>query len=139
VGALALELQTHPSMKWMIRASVVVALAGALPAYADGNAAAGRTIFTQYCAVCHGPQGHGDGPGSAGLNPKPANFGDAARRATPEDKQVRIVTKGGAAEKLSPVMPPFSEALNPQQVRDVVAFIRSTFQQADPTVTPSPR
>jgi mono/diheme cytochrome c family protein len=36
--------------------------------------ARGRTLFAQTCATCHGPEGRGDGPGGAGLNPKPRNF-----------------------------------------------------------------
>ncbi len=36
--------------------------------------ARGKAIFAQTCATCHGPEGHGDGPGGAGLNPKPRNF-----------------------------------------------------------------
>ena len=34
----------------------------------------GKAIFAQTCATCHGPEGRGDGPGGAGLNPKPRNF-----------------------------------------------------------------
>ena len=34
----------------------------------------GRALFAQTCATCHGPEGKGDGPGGAGLNPKPRNF-----------------------------------------------------------------
>ena len=36
--------------------------------------ARGRALFAQTCATCHGPEGKGDGPGGAGLNPKPRNF-----------------------------------------------------------------
>jgi mono/diheme cytochrome c family protein len=36
--------------------------------------ARGKAIFTQTCATCHGPEGHGDGPGGKGLNPHPRNF-----------------------------------------------------------------
>src|SRR5262249_25283073 len=31
----------------------------------------GATVFAQRCALCHGPDGHGDGPGAKALNPKP--------------------------------------------------------------------
>jgi mono/diheme cytochrome c family protein len=34
----------------------------------------GKALFAQNCATCHGPEGKGDGPGGAGLNPKPRNF-----------------------------------------------------------------
>jgi high-affinity iron transporter len=34
----------------------------------------GARLFTENCAGCHGPAGHGDGPAAVALNPKPANF-----------------------------------------------------------------
>lgn len=36
-------------------------------------------IFQRECASCHGPQGHGDGPDGLTLNPRPADFHNAAR------------------------------------------------------------
>ena len=36
--------------------------------------AKGKTVFQINCASCHGATGHGDGPASAALNPKPRNF-----------------------------------------------------------------
>ena len=93
-----------------------------------GNPAAGKAVFLQNCALCHGPEGKGDGPAASGFNPRPANFTEARRLATPEEKQVRIVTNGGASEKLSPIMPAFGEVLSPQQVRDAVAFVREHIQ-----------
>jgi mono/diheme cytochrome c family protein len=36
--------------------------------------ARGKTLYTQTCATCHGPEGKGDGPGGKGLNPVPRNF-----------------------------------------------------------------
>ena len=92
------------------------------------NPQAGRTLYNQNCAVCHGSSGKGDGVAAAGLNPKPANFADPTRQtAMTEAKQIQIVTAGGPSEKLSPIMPGFGEALTEQQIRDVVAFIRDTF------------
>ena len=103
----------------------------AVPAFAGGagNPTAGKQIFNQNCVVCHGAAGHGDGPASAGLNPKPANFSDPARlMVMTEQKQLTVVTKGGASEKLSPIMPPFGDALSDQQIRDVVAYVRDSLQ-----------
>lgn len=34
----------------------------------------GRTLYEQNCAACHGPDGQGNGPGGAGINPPPRNF-----------------------------------------------------------------
>src|SRR5881396_3222594 len=36
--------------------------------------AKGKTVFQINCASCHGSTGHGDGPASVALNPKPRNF-----------------------------------------------------------------
>lgn len=36
--------------------------------------AAGKALFQQTCASCHGNDGKGDGPAAVALNPRPANF-----------------------------------------------------------------
>lgn len=37
-------------------------------------AAHGKQVFTNVCAVCHGNEGHGDGPAGKGINPPPRNL-----------------------------------------------------------------
>jgi mono/diheme cytochrome c family protein len=127
--ALALPWVTRMNAFTRVLGAVVVL--SSMVALADGpkgNAAAGKAVFLQNCALCHGNEGHGDGPAAAGLTPKPANFIDVARLSTPADKQVRIVTNGGASEKLSPLMPAFGDSLSPQQILDAVTFIRDNVQ-----------
>ena len=34
----------------------------------------GKKLFAQNCTMCHGPEGHGDGPAGQALNPKPRNL-----------------------------------------------------------------
>ena len=48
-------------------------------------AAQGGHYYNEYCVVCHGQQGLGDGPAGAVLNPKPTNFRDGKymREQTP--------------------------------------------------------
>lgn len=85
----------------------------------------GPNVFAQNCSVCHGPKGHGDGPAAAGLQPRPADFTDPRRKAKmTRSAQVRIVTNGGGAEKLSPTMPAFGEVLSPEEIEAVVDYIR---------------
>jgi mono/diheme cytochrome c family protein len=45
---------------------------------AQGDVAKGEEIFAQRCVLCHGSTGHGDGPASISLDPKPRQFADHA-------------------------------------------------------------
>ena len=101
-------------------------------ARADGSAgdpAAGRVIYEANCQLCHGPLGKGDGPGAAALNPKPANFSEPRIIQIPDSTRLKVVTDGGAAAGLSPVMPAFKDTLSAQEIRDVLAFIRQRFSR----------
>ena len=63
-------------------------------------------IFATRCFTCHGPEGAGDGPGSAGLTPKPRNFQDPSWQESVSDEHLeKIVLYGGAAVGKSPMMP----------------------------------
>jgi DMSO reductase family type II enzyme heme b subunit len=39
-----------------------------------GDAAAGKAIYDKRCALCHGAEGKGDGPGAVRLAPRPRDF-----------------------------------------------------------------
>ncbi len=100
----------------------------ALPslAVAQGNAEKGKAQFVQNCAPCHGPAGKGDGAAAAALNPKPRDLTDKAYLGGLKDEYlIDIVKKGGAAVGKSAAMPPWAAAMKDDQIRDVIAFVRS--------------
>jgi mono/diheme cytochrome c family protein len=88
--------------------------------------ATAQDIFRVRCSVCHGPTGHGDGPGGVALDPKPRVFTDATWRATVKDEQLRdIIVKGGAAVGKSPGMPPNPDLEHkPDVVGELINLIR---------------
>jgi mono/diheme cytochrome c family protein len=97
---------------------------------ATSGAEAGAQHYALLCASCHGPRGEGDGPQSAALDPKPAKHSDGAyMNAKSDDQLFDVIRNGGAANGLSPLMAPWGGALSDEQIRDVVAFIRTL---ADP-------
>jgi len=76
------------------------------PAAATPDVEKGKEVFNQRCVPCHGSTGHGDGPASASLNPKPRKFADGNWQAQVTDDYIeKIIQLGGAAVGKSPAMP----------------------------------
>jgi high-affinity iron transporter len=69
VAALAQQL------RWRIIRGYKVEVAPGRPPDLQTAAA----LYQAQCAVCHGPQGHGDGPAGQSLDPQPSNFHDRQR------------------------------------------------------------
>ncbi len=89
----------------------------------------GKKLFTQFCASCHGTSGKGDGPAAAALNPKPRDFTDKALMSQKTDERLfSVIKNGGAANGLSPLMAPWGSVLKDDQIRDVIAYIRTLAQ-----------
>ena len=87
---------------------------------------AGRQAYAAYCATCHGPKGDGNGPMSAMLNPRPARHSDGAHMRTLSDEYLfTIIKEGGPAVGKSPMMTAWSSTLSDDQIRDLVAYIRT--------------
>lgn len=106
--------------------SFLAGLALVSPDAFAADAAAGKMKYQQFCAACHGQGGKGDGPGAASLNPKPRDHTDAKYMKNQTDEQLFKITKlGGAAIGKSPTMPPWGGALSDQDIKNVIAFIRS--------------
>lgn len=83
-------------------------------------------IYATRCQTCHGPEGAGDGPGSAGLSPKPRNFQDPEfQQSVSDDHLASIIQYGGAAVGLSPTMPGNPDLTSrPEVVEALVAKVR---------------
>lgn len=84
-------------------------------------------IFSSRCAACHGPDGRGDGPGAANLDPKPRNFHDAAWQKSVTDTEIeQTILYGGSAVGKSPVMVPNPDL---QSKPAVVAALREHIRE----------
>jgi len=106
--------------------------AGEPIAGAYGVAARGRSDYATYCAPCHGPRGDGDGPLARMLVPKPARHSDAAlMNALSDEYLFRLLKEGGPAQGKSALMGAWGKVLGEQQIRDLVAFLRSLPETGD--------
>jgi mono/diheme cytochrome c family protein len=96
------------------------------------NVAEGKNLYTTYCTSCHGDQGKGDGVAARSLPVKPADHTNNAVMSQLSDKYlIDIITKGGSAVNKSGFMPAWGSSLNPKQVADIVAYVRSLSNSAE--------
>ena len=86
----------------------------------------GRSTYKELCAKCHGSTGKGDGRESGTLKTKPKDFTDCERMAKIDDEtRFKVVKGGGKKAGLSKDMPSYSEALEDDEIQDVLAFVRT--------------
>ena len=88
----------------------------------DDARAEARWIYDTRCAYCHGPTGHGDGEGAAGLDPAPVDFVSSELIGRRGPGHVEAIILGGApAVGRSALMPPNPDLKGRP---DVVAALR---------------
>lgn len=86
---------------------------------------AGKTLYEQRCAPCHGPDGKADTPTAKALQPPPRDHTDGAyMNGLSNDHLFRVIKEGGPAVGKSPIMPPQVD-LKDEQLQNIVAFLRS--------------
>lgn len=107
--------------------SLAVVVGIFFPGPAGGaDPAKGKAVYDQYCAGCHGSTGKADGPAAGSLNPKPRDLSDKKYAGSlKEGYLLEIIKNGGPAAKKSPLMPAMGKTLKDDQVKDVVAYLRS--------------
>ncbi|MCG6953718.1 MAG: cytochrome c [Betaproteobacteria bacterium] len=88
------------------------------------NIAAGRTLYTQNCAVCHGPKGAGDGEGGKALNPPPGNLVGLGRMPVASDGFLMwTISEGGTPVKSA--MPPYKSVLKEEDIWRLILYVRT--------------
>lgn len=112
----------------LVAGTIAIGATAATGGAVDLNAA--KQMFGELCIRCHGPQGFGDGPDGTTLSTKPRNFHDCAIMAKDSDDTVFKEVKGGSASiGRSNDMPSWGEALDDNEVRNLVAYLRTFCQQ----------
>jgi mono/diheme cytochrome c family protein len=100
----------------------------------------GRRVFAQRCAVCHGPDGRGNGPAAPSLIPRPRDFTlrlfkykSTVRNELPTDDDLqRAVSEGLQAS----AMPAFRDLLTDAEIRAAVDEVKRLAQFAGSSAAP---
>jgi mono/diheme cytochrome c family protein len=96
--------------------------------FQQADAKRGAKVYKEYCTQCHGPNGGGDGPGAAGLDPKPAVHAELPLSDYPEDYLYNLVYYGGKSVGKSPNMPDWGMTIPTQGIADLIAHLKTTFK-----------
>ncbi len=106
------------TMNWIATVTTGVALAGiallSMPARADSSAEA---TYKAKCAACHGPDGKGET--TVGKANKIRDLSSAEVQKQSDDELAGIISNGKGK------MPAYGKSLKPEQIKDLVAYIRS--------------
>jgi len=101
-------------------ATVPAEYAGKMNPFGVDVAPEGGKIFHTNCEMCHGPQGHGDGPAGQSLEPKPRNLA-VLQKIVGDDYLFWRINEG----KPGTPMVAWKGILTEDQVWQVVSFIRT--------------
>jgi mono/diheme cytochrome c family protein len=82
----------------------------------------GKKLFVANCLTCHGPQGHGDGPGAAALEKKPADLPKRIKDTGEKDGELFWKISEGRAPMVT-----WKGTLSETQRWELVNYIRATF------------
>ncbi len=125
----------HPSETWQPNAAVYADLTWPPGADIGPERPLGERVYARRCAVCHGPDGRGNGPAAPSMIPRPRDFTLAlfkykstAGSEPPTDEDLRrVVTRGLVAS----AMPSFSDLLTEDEIRAVVDQVKRLARVAD--------
>ncbi len=119
----------HPTERWQAASEQYAAIAWPPGSDVPASADPGRRLYARWCAVCHGPDGRGNGPAAPSLIPRPRDFtqGLYKYKSTPaddpptDDDLIRVVREGLRAS----AMPYFRDLLSAVEIRQVVARVKA--------------
>jgi mono/diheme cytochrome c family protein len=86
--------------------------------WSEGARKRGAEVYANFCAVCHGREGQGDGPVIGRFPAPPSLLGERARRM-PDGEMFHIVTMGQG------LMKPYAVQVRRQDRWKVIHYVRS--------------
>jgi len=86
--------------------------------------ARGKKLYNQYCVICHGEEGRGDGFNAFNLNPRPADMNEVCKKRG-DGYIIRVITDGTKAVGKSSLCPPYGRTIRKEDINAIIAYIES--------------
>jgi mono/diheme cytochrome c family protein len=113
-------------MKYLVRIIAVLFAVAPVLAPAQTMPVTGQGIFERMCAGCHGTRGDGGEGHAGGFSPVVSTLANKEYMSqVPDDYLIMIIKKGGAYMGKIATMPAWEKRLNDEQIRSIVAYIRT--------------
>ena len=104
-----------------VKLAACIALLGVIASHAWADDA-GKAVYDDKCASCHGASGKGDGPAAGAFQPPMQAFSKALKGKS-DDWIAKATKEGGPAVGLAATMPPYAD-LTDDQVKSLVAYMK---------------
>ena len=86
--------------------------------------AKGKKIYNQYCNICHGETGKGDGFNAYNLDPRPADLTEVCKMK--EDEYIiRVVTEGTKVVGKSSLCPPYGRIIQKGDAGMIISYLKT--------------
>jgi mono/diheme cytochrome c family protein len=103
---------------YCILGGLLLMVTGASSICAQGDiVSSGKALYEKNCVMCHGNKGDGNGPASAVLTTRPANFTNPGFWQTDVEKKVFETLKSGRG-----LMPAFN--LKTEEVQSIIEYLK---------------
>lgn len=80
----------------------------------------GEELYRNYCALCHGAEGKGDGPAASGFDPPPPDLTDAEQmQQLTDERMLEVLSSGSGA------MTGFGSMLTSEELEAVAEYVRT--------------
>src|SRR5271166_4653351 len=126
---LVRQALTEPVAIWKPDPAVYADTPWPPSAGAPADAAPGVKLYFEHCAICHGPDGRGNGPAAPSMIPRPRDFTQGAYKykstaawAPPSDDDLYAAIADGLAAS---GMPGWKDILRPDDIRGLVGAIKA--------------
>ncbi|HTZ75488.1 MAG TPA: cytochrome c [Candidatus Aquilonibacter sp.] len=105
-------------MKGAITIMVLALMAAPVTLAGGGDATLGKDVFMKHCAICHGPNGGGNGPMAKAYKLTPAVLSSKQVQALSDSEIHNIILKGKG--KMEPV-----KGVSAEDIVNVIAYVRT--------------
>lgn len=83
-----------------------------------------RKLYKQYCSLCHGETGKGDGINAYNLDPRPADLTEVCKMK--EDEYIiSIITGGTKSVGKSSLCPPYGKLIQSDDIAAIISYLKT--------------